>query len=101
MQNRHKEWVRALHGDAVGALNGAHWNAEFQAGSCTRGGPDLKCAANRLEPFAHADEAKAFPPRAFNIKSDSVVSNREFEATRLGHCLDGGACGSVNHRTIT
>ena len=47
-----------------------------------------KRAPDRLDAFAHADEAQALPPRRIDVEPDAIIRNREREGIRFAAKID-------------
>ena len=54
---------------------------------------NLQSASNRFHPFSHADQAKSRSRHGFDVKSFSVVSNRECHAGRPARQVDRDVAG--------
>ena len=61
-------------GDRGRAVNDCQGYGRLQASAGTGGRTYLKCPADRLQPFFHADQSEALSPaRLFEIKASALI----------------------------
>src|SRR5882762_248912 len=78
-------------------LKGSHGDTKTQVGTAAGGGLDLKCAADSIDAFSHADEAQAGAARFMHegrIETDTVILHLAEKEIVLGKELNGNGRGA-------
>ena len=82
MSRRRFQFSLGLRPSGLATLDDVKGNRGLHPSATARVGANLERAANRFQSLFHADEAEAFGPHGFDVKSHAIVDDAQGEPER-------------------